>query len=96
MIAELNEIKEALTPSLNGSIIFERAISVRTSETQIRRYFNKGYSITKNIYTIHVAGYLIGVPNEVIKENQSLNPRKFQQLTMEQFSFKKKNQLLEV
>lgn len=38
---ELNEIKEALTPSVNGSIIFERAISVRSSITKIQRYFVK-------------------------------------------------------
>lgn len=34
---ELHEIKEALTPSVNGSIIFERAISVRSSQTKMNR-----------------------------------------------------------
>ncbi|KAJ6648205.1 Multidrug resistance-associated protein 1 [Pseudolycoriella hygida] len=34
---ELNVIKEALTPSVNGSIIFERAISVRASQTKAQR-----------------------------------------------------------
>ncbi|KAG4074217.1 hypothetical protein HA402_015520 [Bradysia odoriphaga] len=34
---ELKEIKEALTPSVTGSIIFERAISVRSSDTKMKR-----------------------------------------------------------
>lgn len=36
-LSELNEIKGALTPSVNGSIIFERAISVRSSDTKVKR-----------------------------------------------------------